>query len=212
MKADVDSVPGMLSPRQSQKAATRLRVLEAARDLFDTQGYVETTIRQIALRAEVSVGSVFTSFPSKGDILSQVMEDRLDGLYEEFARTLPHLRGTVGDRLKAVFTASFAFEAPRVNLFLAHIAATYDWTLSKTARPYGRTTSIRAIFGDLLSEGVARGEVSADADLDDALNLILAIYAWSYRLAAWHGAGAPEMTDAMHRQIDLIIDGLKPRG
>ncbi|MDZ4054653.1 MAG: helix-turn-helix domain-containing protein, partial [Phenylobacterium sp.] len=65
-----------MSVRQSQKEATRKRVLDAARDLFETRGYEETTVREIARVAEVSVGSVFTTFSSKGDILSQVMADR----------------------------------------------------------------------------------------------------------------------------------------
>ena len=47
MKADVDSRSGELTPRQTRKAATRRRVLDAARELFDAEGYVETTIRKI---------------------------------------------------------------------------------------------------------------------------------------------------------------------
>src|SRR5205807_7789 len=45
--------------RQTQKEATRGRVIDAARELFDTQGYQGTTIREIARHAGVSVGSVF---------------------------------------------------------------------------------------------------------------------------------------------------------
>src|SRR5512140_2711545 len=85
--------------RQSQKEATRNRVIEAARELFDAQGYEGTTIREIARQAGVSVGSVFTTFASKGEILSQVMQDRLDGLYAELDRVMPHLRGSTADRL-----------------------------------------------------------------------------------------------------------------
>jgi AcrR family transcriptional regulator len=55
----------MLSVRKSQKEATRQRVLDAARDLFETQGYEETTVREIARRAEVAVGSVFTTSPPR---------------------------------------------------------------------------------------------------------------------------------------------------
>lgn len=211
MKADAESIPCMLSPRQTRKAATRRRVLDAARELFDTEGYVETTIRMIARRAEVSVGSVFTGFVSKGDILSQVMEERLDRLYAEFARTIPHLRGDVTERLKAIYAAGFAFEAACINLFLAHIAATYDWTLPDDARPYGRTSRLREIIRECLEEGVARGEVAADADLDEVVLLLTAAYAWTYRLAAWERAGAPELTQAMNRQVDLIAKGFAPR-
>ena len=53
--------------RNEQKAATREKVLDAARDLFNEIGYDETTIRAIAERARVSVGSVFTTFASKAE-------------------------------------------------------------------------------------------------------------------------------------------------
>ena len=45
MKADAGSNPAAPPARQSQKEATRQRVIAAARELFDTHGYEGTTIR-----------------------------------------------------------------------------------------------------------------------------------------------------------------------
>src|SRR5689334_12109307 len=100
MGADVEPVLQGATLRQSQKEATRQRVLDAARDLFDSHGYQGTTIREIARLAQVSVGSVFTTFASKGEILSEVMQSRLDPLYAEIDRVMPHLRGSTADRLR----------------------------------------------------------------------------------------------------------------
>ena len=44
--------------RRTQKAATRQRVLAAARQLFATQGYQGATVRQIALLAGVPADQV----------------------------------------------------------------------------------------------------------------------------------------------------------
>src|SRR3954468_11009157 len=141
------------SQRQSQKQATRNRVIEAARELFDTQGYQGTTIREIARHAGVSVGSVFTTFASKGDVLSQVMADRLDGLYAELDRVMPHLRGATVERLRTMFAIHFSFEVRHTRLFLAHIAAAYDWTLSPSARPMGKTPRLQEIIRECLAKG-----------------------------------------------------------
>lgn len=200
--------PGL---RQTQKEATRNRVLDAARELFDTQGYQGTTIREIARHAGVSVGSVFTSFASKGEVLSQVMEARLEGLYAELDRVAPHLRGSTVDQLRSIYAILFAFEEPRTKLFLSHIAAAYDWTLPPTAKPYGANQRIRQILHDILVKGVAAGEVDPEADLTGIVELLVAAYAWTYRLVVSQGADAKTQTAVMDRQIALVAEGFRPR-
>jgi AcrR family transcriptional regulator len=198
-----------LSVRKSQKEATRQRVIDAARDLFETKGYDATTVREIATLAAVSVGSVFTTFASKGDILSQVMADRLDALYAELDRLAPHLRGSTADRLRSIFAIHYAFETRRTRLFLAHIAAAYNWTLSPSSRPYGRNPRLRNVIRDCLAEGVGRGDVDPKVDLDVAVDALMASYAWTYRLAAWENADAETLSAVMDRHIGLICDGFR---
>lgn len=197
--------------RQTQKEATRKRVIDAARELFDTQGYQGTTIREIARHAGVSVGSVFTTFASKGEILSQVMQHRLDGLYAELDRVVPHLRGETIERLRTMFAIHFAFEVQHTRLFLAHIASAYDWTLPPSATPMGRNQRLQGIIRDCLDKGVAEGDVCATVDQQEIIDLLMAAYAWVYRLAAWNDADAPAMTAVMDRQIGLIAGGFGPR-
>lgn len=200
-----------VSLRGTQKQATRNRVIEAARELFDTQGYQGTTIREIARHAGVSVGSVFTTFASKGEVLSQVMADRLDGLYAELDRVMPHLRGATVERLRTMFAIHFAFEAQHTHLFLAHIAAAYDWTLPPTAKPMGKNQRLQEIIRECLEKGVAEGDVCPEVDHQEVIDLLMAAYAWVYRLAAWNEADAPAMTAVMDRQIALIAAGFQPR-
>jgi AcrR family transcriptional regulator len=210
MKADVGKV-GAAGARRTQREATRNRVLDAARELFDTRGYEDTTIREIARHAGVSVGSVFTTFASKGEILSLVMQDRLDGLYAELDRVLPHLRGCTADRLRSMFAIHFAFEARQVRLFMAHIAAAYDWTMPATARPYGNTPRLQEIIHECLAKGVDEGDVDPSLDHQEIIDLLMAAYAWTYRLVIRNNAGTEALTAVMDRQIGLICEGFRPR-
>ena len=57
------------SLRDRKTRETRARIAEAALDLFLSQGYVETTIDQIAEVAEVSRRTVFHHFPTKSAML-----------------------------------------------------------------------------------------------------------------------------------------------
>ena len=197
--------------RRVQKEATRRRVIDAARELFETEGYEETTVRAIARRAGVSVGSVFTSFPSKLDVLSEVMGERLDELYDELDRVGHQLRGSTADRLRTIFALFFAFETRRKRLFLAHIAATYEWRTGAIAKPFGHNERLKQVMRDCLARGAAAGDVDPAIDPELIVDALLAAYAWTYRLAAWDDADADAMSHAMDQQIGLLSLGFTPR-
>jgi AcrR family transcriptional regulator len=55
--------------RQEQAAATRLRILEAARLLFERDGYAATAMAAIASQAGVSLKTVYLAFATKSGVL-----------------------------------------------------------------------------------------------------------------------------------------------
>ena len=54
----------------------RQRLLDAAEELFATQGFAATTTRQIAEHAGTSTGAVFYHFPTKDALLEQLIAER----------------------------------------------------------------------------------------------------------------------------------------
>ncbi|WP_397401095.1 TetR/AcrR family transcriptional regulator [Phenylobacterium sp.] len=210
MKVDTGSIAFASPVRASQKEATRQRVLAAARNLFNVQGYEGTTIRDIARDAGVAAGTVFTSFASKGEILSEVMDARSKFLSGELDRVLPHLRGSTLNRLQTMFGAHIQFEMQHPRLFLAHIAAAYDLAQTPGVRPFGQNAQLRSVLYDCLAKGVEDGDIAADANLDEIVALLLAVQAWTFRMAT-EGSDARSMIAAMDRRIALIVDGIRPR-
>jgi AcrR family transcriptional regulator len=197
--------------RERQKQATREKVLCAARDLFDEVGYEPTTIRAIAQRAGVSVGSVFTTFTSKADILSQVVLERMQTLQAELDRVAPHLRGSMADRLASLFAIHYDFQMKRANLYLAYLGASFSPDREAGFVPFGANPGLRVQAQALMRAGIERGEMTADADLDLVLDTALALYGFNY-LRVSDGAGAAELTALIDRQIKLLFEGLTPRG
>jgi TetR/AcrR family transcriptional regulator, regulator of cefoperazone and chloramphenicol sensitivity len=59
--------------RQRQAAATRARMLAAARRLLAEQGYAGTTVDAIARRAGVAVQTVYAAFGSKRGIVAELL-------------------------------------------------------------------------------------------------------------------------------------------
>lgn len=64
--------------REANKLDKFNRVKRAARELFTTAGYDEATTRQIAQKAGVALGTVFTYATTKRDLLFLVSNDLLD--------------------------------------------------------------------------------------------------------------------------------------
>jgi AcrR family transcriptional regulator len=63
------------SPRRQQAAAaTREAIIEAAQQLFATQGYPRTSVAQIAEAAQVAANTVYTSVGGKPQLLAAITE------------------------------------------------------------------------------------------------------------------------------------------
>lgn len=87
------------SLREKKKRAARARILAAADELIQGQGYEQTTMRDIANRAEISYQTLYNYFPAKGDILFQLLVDRIEDVSEHYAEVL---RSFDGDLLEAL--------------------------------------------------------------------------------------------------------------
>ena len=65
--------------RQRQAGDTRLRIVEATRQLLQSEGYAGMTVEGIAQRAEVSAQSVYAIFKSKTGILTELLDQATFG-------------------------------------------------------------------------------------------------------------------------------------
>ena len=75
--------------RERQKAERRRRIEAAARDVFREKGYDAATTREIAARAEVSIGTLFAYAADKRELLTMVYRDELHELTETTFASVP---------------------------------------------------------------------------------------------------------------------------
>lgn len=71
--------------RAAKAAATRARMLEAARALFIERGYAATTMQAIAAEADVAVQTLYFTFATKRAILKEVLDVAIAGDTEPVA-------------------------------------------------------------------------------------------------------------------------------
>lgn len=83
----------MRSRREQEKQTRRNYILSKARTLFAEKGYIGTSMSEIAEASEFAVGTLYTFFESKEQILANLFENHINKLHEvtETIRDNPEL-------------------------------------------------------------------------------------------------------------------------
>ena len=73
---------GIKERQERDREAVRRAILDAARELFVTEGYRNVSIRKIAEKIEYSPAALYGYFPSKDDIFYALAEEGFQLLHE----------------------------------------------------------------------------------------------------------------------------------
>jgi AcrR family transcriptional regulator len=104
---NLQAVRSQRKPR-GQGAARRGEILDAAKQLFLTDGFEHTTIRKIAVTVGVSAATLYLYFPDKDAIMKAIAESTFEALLAalEHSHAQP---GTTHDRFRAGLRAYIDF-------------------------------------------------------------------------------------------------------
>src|SRR3954470_17561636 len=83
MNADSEATARHTPKRKNDPAGLRARILDAAFDLFQAQGYNASSVHEIAAAARVTSGALHHHFPTKKSLGLAVIEERVAGAVEE---------------------------------------------------------------------------------------------------------------------------------
>ncbi|HEU4965731.1 MAG TPA: TetR/AcrR family transcriptional regulator [Bacilli bacterium] len=78
----------MTGLRDRKKQQVRTNILTAAQEIFLQDGYANTTIKKIAERCEIGVGTVYNYFASKGELFLAIFFDAMPEYLAEGQRVL----------------------------------------------------------------------------------------------------------------------------
>ncbi|GAB4339367.1 MAG: hypothetical protein Kow0010_27520 [Dehalococcoidia bacterium] len=161
---------GLASRREQRKARTRAAILEAASELFQSQGYEETSIVQLANRADTGVGTVYGHFPSKEAILHEVLRIRSEEAVGAYFASIE--RGTPAvERVTAALGTFARFIRENRPIILAAVRlADRDGDDGRDAG-----TWLCQNLHEMMTEGIRRGQV-ADLPLDATARMLVGTY------------------------------------
>jgi AcrR family transcriptional regulator len=173
--------------RAEQKAATRVRILDAARFQLEELGYDSTNIRGIAKAAGVSTGSVLLHFADKQDLLHTALFDDLE---HSWAKAKAKRHQLLEPALTAIAKTFFDYYAHRPKLSRALLRESLFADPPWNERFSAQVADVHRHVATLFAAAQARGEVSASAD--PALFGAAFFSFYYFALLAWLQGGMPD--------------------
>jgi AcrR family transcriptional regulator len=142
---------GIKERQERDREAVRRSILDAARELFVSEGYRNVSIRKIAEKIEYSPAALYGYFPSKDDIFYSLADEGFRLLHDgdsgqlttQFAGLEPL------DRIKAIFWRLYEFSRQHPQYFELMFV---DRSVPRISQAYERFAFAREMKSHLVGE------------------------------------------------------------
>jgi AcrR family transcriptional regulator len=196
--------------RQERERETVARaILDAARELFVTDGYQAVSIRRIAEKIEYSPAAIYGYFPSKDDIFFALAEEGFRLLFS-FADPPAELAPDPAERIRRMFLRYYAFSKAHPEYFALMFL---DRSVPRISKDWDRF----GFVGEMKHDMVARISQAIEAGAFPDGTSATAVF--RIMLAAIHGVAAMNLCDRLapgedadlfaHATLNTVVQGLK---
>ncbi len=199
-----------LGLRERNKRDKLKRIKAAARALFIAKGFDDATMREIALRAGVGLGTIFLYAENKRDLLFLTINDQLEAVTqkseEAIAPTAPLM-----DNLLAVAELHYEFfgDQPALSRLVLREMAFYD--TGAQARPFQKTRDrLIHLFGTIVEQAAARKLVALPESPQFIGWTIFCIF--QVELRRWLASERSDLREglqALERALTVLVNGIK---
>jgi AcrR family transcriptional regulator len=203
---------GPLGQRERNKADKLRRIESAARELFVSKGFDETTTREIAIRASVGMGTVFIYAENKRDLLFLIANQDLEEVYQTARKKITQSASFMTN-LMATFQTQYAYflKQPELSRLMLREMVFYDsgQQASQFAATRKRTISLVCEIVDM---AVKKGEIRSSDDHRIMGWIIFCVY--QVELRRWLTEGKPKLKNGimqLERALRTLIVGFHPK-
>lgn len=202
--------------RQRRKQARPQELLDAALELFVEKGFAATRAEEVAVRAGVSKGTLYLYFPSKEELLKEVVRQNL---VNQIAEGVGIIRDAEG--------SSSALLARILRLWWDRVGETRASGILKLMMSEVRnfpelaqfyidevTVPCERMLSELVQRGIDRGEfrgVEVRHVVHALVGPLLFLVMHKHSLGACAAAACLDPLPIIEAHIDLVLHGLEPR-
>lgn len=199
-----------LGARERKKLAVRERIRSAAAELFTKHGYSAATMRQIAKRSRVALGTLFNYAEDKRDLVFLIFNEELNAT-TDIALAAPRPGQALAEQLRAVFRVHYRWLATKPALARILLQELTFYSSGKQAATFHAIRK-RLIDGieALVRQAQAHGKIGSRED--PALIARYVFFVYSASLRWWIAAPQPDPDRGvaeLRRLLELMIEGLR---
>ncbi len=196
--------------RERNKADKRLRIREAARHLFSTQGFDATSIREIAERARVGLATLFLYAADKRDLLFLAGNDDLESLSKVAFAKVDYAKPLL-DQLIEIFSHFFKFYAKNRQFSRDLLRELTFFTSGQESARFQATrqATIRGIER-VVSEARRRGTIRCESS--DAAIAQVIFYVFAADVRRWLGQKNRSVASGLahlRSLVTVVLTGLE---
>lgn len=195
--------------REMKKLDKRQRIRTAARELFSKLGYESATLRQIARRAHVGLGTLFNYADDKRDLVFLIFNQELDALAEQASEAARGEREIV-EQLAAFFRVYYREFSRELNLARILLQELTFYSHGKQAGEFqNHRRRLVGLVEDLIRAAQRSGQIRTDQDTSLVARYIFFTYSSAIRW--WIGGEQPDPDrgiDELRALLTLQIQGL----
>ncbi|MCX6483158.1 MAG: TetR family transcriptional regulator KstR2 [Mycobacterium sp.] len=191
-------------------ATRRDELLELAAAMFAERGLRATTVRDIADSAGILSGSLYHHFSSKEEMVDEVLRTFLTWLFDRYQHIVDTEPNPLA-RLKGLFMASFdAIEHRHAEVVIYQDEAKRLSSQPRFSYVEELNQRHRAMWLDVLNEGIAQGYFQPGMDVDLVYRFIRDTTWVSVR---WYQPGGPLTAEQVGKQyLAIVLGGIAVAG
>jgi AcrR family transcriptional regulator len=194
---------------ESKSARTRTRILDAAAHVLSIKGYAGMRLSDVAEYAEIQAPAIYYYFPSREDLIEEVMWAGIADMRDHFLEVLAGAPADASPMEKIMMG---------VEAHLRHELEISDYTTASIRNAGQLPENIRkrqiaeeARYGEvwkkLFKQAAAAGEIRADLDLYIAQMLVFGALNWT---AEWWNPKRGSLETVVAMAQSFVREGLSP--
>lgn len=198
------------APPASKGERTRQRILEAAARRFRRDGYAATSLRAIAADADLRDGSLYYHFPTKEDLVDEVLRTGLRSIEAATRSAVEELGpgATAVQRLRAAVDAHVRMNLAAGDFASANLRILGQLPPEVRERHEREQLAYARLWEELLADGRARGAVRSDLNPTLVRLIFLGAMNWAVE---WYDPARADATEVAEVCSEMILRGLVPR-